>query len=265
MPFDATGHFCPARPVSRVVSLVPSDTENVAALCGASVLVGCTNFCTEPALPRVARVGGTKNVDVEAVIELGPELVLANKEENSERDVLRLRAAGLEVYVGFPCSVADVSEHLQSLAQLLGVPPLPTEEVVRAPSRRTRVFAPIWVDPYMTFDSRTYAGSMLDAAGLVNVFADRARRYPLAADLGHAAAREVDADTRYPRLGKDELRGVTVELVLLTDEPYEFGAADAEAFSEFWPSARVEFVSGKDLFWPGVRTASAVRRLAELA
>lgn len=82
----------------RVVSLVPSLTEAV-AVTGPGMLVGATDWCTHPAGLTAARIGGTKNPDVAAVVALRPDLVVANEEENREPDLAALREAGLDVLV----------------------------------------------------------------------------------------------------------------------------------------------------------------------
>lgn len=259
-------------PARRVVSLVPSETESVAALAGVDRLVGRTDYCEEPrgTIERVPSVGGTKKIDVDAVIALAPDLVLANQEENGRRDVERLVDAGIAVHVSFPRSIAGSIAYLRALATLLGlggaevdaiearIPPPPIEP-------RVRVFVPIWKDPWMTFDARTYASDLLRAAGAENVFADRARRFPLAADVGDASAIDAgDRDTRYPRVGEDEIRARAPELVLLPDEPYAFGPGDAAEVTSWRVARTVELVSGKDLFWYGARTAEAIDRIAAL-
>lgn len=265
------------RPPQRVVSLVPSETETVAAMIGLERLVGRTDFCEEPrgSVERVPSVGGTKKHDVEKVVALRPDLVLANKEENGRADVEALIARGLRVFVSFPCTVRESLAHLEVTARLLHVDPerVPEIAALRAslaraeaslPARPRRVCAPIWKDPWMTFDGRTYASDLLRLVGGENVFAARARRYPLAADLGRAEPKPTDRDTRYPRFELAELRERAPELVLLPDEPYRFGPDEARELDALGTGARVVFVSGKDLFWYGVRAAAAIDRLAAL-
>lgn len=261
-------------PAARVVSLVPSETESVAALAGIERLAGRTDYCEEPrgAIERVPCVGGTKKIDVGAVIALAPDLVLANQEENGRRDVERLIAAGLAVHVSFPRTIDGAIAYLRALVTMLELGGEATARVdaiearavaLRAGAPSVRVFAPIWRDPWMTFDARTYASDLLAAAGAENVFADRARRFPLAADLAGAPAIEpADRDTRYPRTSEEEIRARAPELVLLPDEPYAFGAEDAAHIEGWGVARRVELVSGKDLFWYGVRTADALERIA---
>ena len=80
--------------VTRVVSLVPSLTEAV-AVSAPGLLVGATDWCTHPSDLDVARVRGTKNPNRDAIAALSPDLVVANKEENRELDVRRLRERGI--------------------------------------------------------------------------------------------------------------------------------------------------------------------------
>lgn len=273
---DALGRRIPAvRPARRVVSLVPSETESVVVLGGLGRLVGRTSYCIEPPeAAAVPEVGGTKNVDVARVRDLAPDLVLANQEESSRRDVEALIAAGLRVHVSFPRTLAQSVDYLASLAVLLGLdaerhPPILEARArlatLRAavPSAPVRVWVPIWKEPWMTFDGRTFASDVLAHAGMTNVFADRARRYPLAADLGLAAPSTVpaDRDTRYPRTTLEEALARAPEVVLLPDEPYRFVATDADEITRASAGTRVCFVDGKDLFWYGVRAVEAPTRL----
>src|SRR5436309_6183269 len=98
-----------AGPPRRVVSLVPSLTESLA---DTGLLVGATDWCTRPASLEVTRVRGTKNPDLRAIAGLRPDLVVANKEENRELDVRRLRDAGVQVWV------TDIETVPQALASL---------------------------------------------------------------------------------------------------------------------------------------------------
>jgi len=270
------------RPPARIASLVPSETLSVVELVGVERLVGRTDYCVEPqeALRAIPSVGGTKGFDVDAVRALRPDLVLANKEENSRPLVEALIAAGLPVHVSFPCTVDDSLRYLESLCAMLGV------EAARAASVRAcrvameqaaargqeeplPVFVPIWKDPWMTFDERAYASDVLSVCGAHNVFAGRPRQYPLAADLGKTSPstleRAADRDTRYPRIRLEEVIARGAKVAFLPDEPYAFGEADAaelRALSATEPLV-VELVDGKDLFWYGTHMARAIERVSE--
>ena len=104
-------------PAARIVSLVPSLTEALAATVP-DRLVGATDWCTHPTDLEVARVRGTKNPDLTAIRALSPDLVVANKEENRELDVRRLRDAGVAVWV---TRIETVEESIDSvLSRLAG-------------------------------------------------------------------------------------------------------------------------------------------------
>lgn len=269
-----------ARPPERVVSLVPSETASVADLLGVERLVGRTDYCVEPAnlVETIPSVGGTKSLDVDLVKALQPDLVLANKEENSRPLVQALIAAGLTVHVSFPCTADESLAYLESLAILLGVDPKHSESVnvcrrvvqraYRAtPAVAVPVFVPIWKGPWMTFDDGAYASDILGLCGAHNVFSSRPRRYPLAADLGKgrpwSEAKVQQRDTRYPRIRLQEVVERGARAVLLPDEPYAFGTDDLACFADLdaSPPLRVELVDGKDLFWYGTRMAGAIERL----
>ena len=100
--------------VTRVVSLVPSLTESIAAT-RPEALVAATDWCTHPADLDVPRVRGTKNPDLAAIAALQPELVVCNKEENRELDVRRLREKGIAVWVTVTESVPQALDSLHRL------------------------------------------------------------------------------------------------------------------------------------------------------
>lgn len=220
--------------VRRVVSLVPSLTEAVASV-DRSALVGVTDWCTHPGDLEVTRIRGTKNPDTRAIAALAPDLVIANKEENRELDVRRLRAAGVDVWVTdietVPRSIASMERlfdealgwdrpaWLGTARRLWCGEPSPA---------RAHVAVPIWRDPWMVVGRDTFTGDLLARAGLPNVFADHAERYP-ALDLA-------------------AIDGAGADAVLLPDEPYVFTADDGP---EVFTRTPTELVEGRLITWYG--------------
>ena len=271
----------------RLVSLVPSITEILFDFGYGEQVAALTDYCTEPAgeVAGKTTIGGTKNPDVAAIIDLQPELVLAVAEENRRVDVDRLADAGLPVYVFEPRSVRDGIDLLWRIADLLGCRPdvaerieaiegdLADTEAVVATQPPVRVFCPIWKDPYMTINQDTYIHAMLAACGGDNVFADRRRRFPLAADLGGRPEagdpRHQARDRRYPRVSLEEMAAHRPEVILLPDEPYPFGEADLTDFVPFTgvPAVRderVHLIDGKIVSWYGPRIGRSLRALRDL-
>ena len=255
-------------PPQRVVSLVPSDTYSLIALGAGERLVGRTTWCEHGEAPTV---GGTKDVDVDAVLALAPQLVIANQEENT-RNALVALAARVPVLVSLPRRVEQGVAHLARLARILGVEQSErARELIRRgyavarPAELTRrAFVPIWMDPLMTLNADTFGSDVLAHAGVANAFGDRMRLYPLAADLGKSAPQDASGrDVRYPRVSLDEVRARGADLLVLPDEPHAFSDADEAVLREALPGARVVRVSGKDLFWYGAWTIEAIDRLRE--
>jgi ABC-type hemin transport system substrate-binding protein len=276
-------------PPKRVVCLVPSDTFNVAAIGCAGALVGRTDYCELPSdvVARLPSVGGTKNPNLESILALEPDLVIANQEENTKRDLETLAQQGIKVFVSFPKRAADGLAHLARLARIFRVDgdapvrALLTEgyEVIRDAENTNvhttpiRTFCPIWMDPLMTLNGDTFISDVLALAGAANVFADRERLYPLAADLGMIAPRlngdrTAGRDTRYPRVTLREVEARAPGLVLLPDEPHPFSDADADVFRALKiPAATrgaIVRTGGKDLCWYGARTIEGLPRLRAL-
>lgn len=261
------------RVIRRVVSLVPSLTETVAA-CAPGLLVGATNWCTHPADLTVSRIGGTKNPDVSEIVGLQPDLVLANEEENRAADLAALRTAGLAVWV---TRIRNLPEALDSLRRMVTVAcrqpgpawlaaaelawggrgARPEGEIGARPegdgdarpeaggagggagAARLTAIVPIWRRPWMVLGRDTFAGDLLARLGVTNLYA------------GHP--------DRYPRVAIPELRAAGADLVVLPDEPYRFTASDGP---EAFPGSRIALVSGRHLTWygPSLTEAPAVLR-----
>ena len=240
---DDTGSSVPLPvAVRRVVSLVPSLTEAV-AVTGPGLLVGATDWCSHPHDLDVARVRGTKNPDVDAVVALAPDLVLANAEENREPDLAALRAAGLAVWVTAPQTLPEAltSLHRMLTACHLDRPPWldDAERAWATPHegpRRTAV-VPVWRRPWMALGRDTFAGDVLARLGVDNVLAG--------------------SPDRYPRFDPTSLPAV--DLVVLPDEPYAFTADDGP---EAFPGVPAACVSGRHLTWYGPSLAEAREVLA---
>jgi ABC-type Fe3+-hydroxamate transport system substrate-binding protein len=256
-------------PPQRIVSLVPSDTYSVVALGAGARLVGRTTYCEHG--DGVATIGGTKDVDVDAVVALAPQLVIANQEENTRKVLEALAEQRVPVLVSLPRTIEQGVGHLARLARILGVAsdPVAKDLIKRGydlaaalPSTR-RAFVPIWMDPLMTINADTFGSDVLARVGITNVFGDRLRLYPLAADLGKSKPEDASGrDIRYPRVTLDEVKARGAELIILPDEPHAFSAADEAVFRAAMPRAQVVRVSGKDLFWYGAWTIDAIGRLS---
>nr|WP_221308634.1 helical backbone metal receptor [Nocardiopsis mwathae] len=222
--------------------MVPSLTEAVART-APDLLVGATDWCTHPADLDVVRVRGTKNPHVDRVVELRPDLVLANFEENRPADLDALRAAGTPVWVTVIRTLPEALESLERMLSACGQarPAWLTEardawsdRLGAPPAPLRRAIVPIWRRPWMVLGPDTFAGDLLARIGIANAYADAAERYP--------------------RVPLDELNAIAADLVVLPDEPYPFGPADGP---ESFPDLPAALVSGRHLTWYGPSLAEA--------
>ncbi|MBI2169090.1 MAG: cobalamin-binding protein [Actinobacteria bacterium] len=231
--------------MARVVSLVPSVTETLVAL--GSPPVGCTRFCDQPGIPSV---GGTKNPDVEAIERLSPHSVIVNDEENRIEDVEAIEHLGIHTVSVSPHSIDDAGAAVARIAETAGV--LAPEgfegttwkqwvEGQRVPAPVATAFVAVWARPWMSLNADTYGASLLQVLGLENVCAR--------------------ATVRYPEVKLTEIQSLGPEVVVLPSEPYPFREQHVPKVSEAFPNARVVLAEGRDLFWWGIRTPQAMRRL----
>jgi ABC-type hemin transport system substrate-binding protein len=257
-----------ARDARRIVSLVPSLTEALFELGLGERVVGVTEWCVHPAaaVATLPKLGGTKDPDVAAIAALRPDLVIANREENTRRAVGELRAAGLRVWVTYPRTARDGAALLEELAGLGATPEArarvvePVRQAVERaeaerPEQPVAFFCPIWRDPWMAVGPDTYAHSLLELCGGRNAFAS-AGRGP------EGSAR------RYPRVTLEEVEAASPEVVILPDEPYAFGPRDVRELAALdIPAARdgrIHLIDGTLVSWYGPRISRAIRELRGL-
>jgi hypothetical protein len=227
----------------RVVSLVPSLTEAL-AVTAPDLLIGATDWCTQPDGLDVPRVGGSKYPDIRRVVDLRPDLVIMNVEENRDSDAVALRRAGVRVHVTYPRTVLEALDELETVFSVVGVACPGWLYTARGvwdvpiPPVQEMAVIPVWRKPWVVLGSDTFAGDMLRRLGIGNVFG-------LSSD-------------RYPRPTKEQMLGAGASLAVLPDEPYPFTGPFFDL-----PYA---LVSGRHLTWygPSLVEAGSVLR-AQLA
>lgn len=235
----------------RIVSLVPSLSETLWWFHVADRVVGVTTYCVAPphAFDGAERVRGTKNPDVARIVELAPDVVLANQEENRELDVRRLREAGVAVYVTAAHSVQEAADMLVEVGRVVGAGDAGAglaQKISRAVDTkgtdgpRLRAFVPVWRDPWMAAGTDTYMADL----------------------LAHCGFQVVPDVPRYPEVSLQDVRAAGVDVVLLPDEPYAFGEQDRAAFAAWDVPTRL--VDGTQLTWYGPRTPYAIGELTRL-
>jgi ABC-type Fe3+-hydroxamate transport system substrate-binding protein len=256
-------------PEPRIASLVPSLTELVVALGLGDRLVARTGWCIHPAeaLARVAKVGGTKTVNLAKLRRLAPTHVLVNVDENRRETVEAIRAWGStapQIVVTHPLGPEDNPGLVAQLAAVFAGRPevaaraaalqaaLALELAATRPEGRTerKVLYLIWHDPWMTVARDTYLSRMLARIGWLTL---------PAVEGGESGA------ARYPALAGDEPWLAEVERVLLSSEPFSFTAGHVAAARALCPQAKVQRVDGELLSWYGARAVPGLAYLRTLA
>lgn len=238
----------------RIVSLCPSLTELVFDLERGDDLVGITTYCVHPAdrVGAVEKVGGTKDPDVARIIELEPDVVLLNEEENRREDASDLTDAGVRCHVSFPKQVADTASMVRDISELLGRGRAGNviaddilqraQRVQRAAARKSEVRWAylIWRKPWMSVNADTFVDGLLRLAGGRNVFADKSERYP--------------------EITLEELREANPDVILAADEPFPFEAKHLEELARLTGLRRERFrvADGEYLSWHGSRTPDGI-------
>lgn len=231
----------------RIVSLVPSLTELLYHLGLEEQVTGITKFCVHPAnwFRSKTRVGGTKNIHIDTLRSLSPDLVIAGKEENIKEQVEAV-AAFAPVWVSDIRNLDDALDAICSIGTLTGRA-TKAKEIAAAITERFAALQPvqppvktaylIWKDPYMTVGGDTFIHDMLTRCGFSNIYA---------------------AQARYPVIGSlHELEQLGCELVLLSSEPYPFKETQVTALQQQLPATRVQLVNGEYFSWYGSRLLEA--------
>jgi ABC-type Fe3+-hydroxamate transport system substrate-binding protein len=232
-------------PPMRIISLVPSQTELLVDLGLIDRLVGVTKFCVHP--PGITKqkriIGGTKNLRLDDIRALRPDLIIANKEENERTQVEEL-AAEFPVWVSDITQISDAYRMIRDVGQLtqtsntalqiLAEIEVKQQTLLQAASTSTpkKVLYLIWRDPWMSVGRDTFIHDMLSSCGWQNVVADR---------------------HRYPSLSDMEIRALQPELVLLSSEPYPFKDKHCAELQSLLPASNIQLVDGEAFSWYGSR------------
>jgi ABC-type Fe3+-hydroxamate transport system substrate-binding protein len=229
----------------RIISVVPSQTELLFYLGLDEEVIGITKFCIHPAakFKSKIKIGGTKQLNIEQIRDLKPDLIIANKEENEQSQIEALMhicpvwisdISNLEeaydminrvgVLVGKEPAAAGLAGDLKSRFSQLNIPPL-----------NLRVAYFIWRKPYMAAGRETFINDLLQKCGLINVFQEE----------------------RYPEISEAKIKVAQPDVVLLSSEPYPFTQRHIDEFKHLLPKSKILLVDGELFSWYGSRLLHA--------
>ena len=236
------------KPLLRIVSLVPSQTELLVDLGLEENLVGITKFCVHPGhlLKTKIIVGGTKEIKIERIRELQPDIILCNKEENTLEMVQELEKIS-RVHVSDVIKIQDALKliemygvlfnKIETAASLVNKIANQIEEFRKLPPHKLRVAYFIWRKPWMVAGSNTFINSLLELNGWENVYKDREERYPV--------------------IELEELNIARLNLVLLSSEPFPFQEKHKKEIEVLY-RGDIAYVDGEYFSWYGPRLLYAI-------
>ncbi len=229
---------------ARIVSLVPSQTELLADLGIENEVVGITKFCVHPErwFRTKTRVGGTKKLNLDTIHKLKPDLIIANKEENTKEQVEEL-AKYFPVWISDIHDLPSAYEMIKQIGIITGKENNATAIIKQVQNgflklreakqeQRIRSCYLIWKDPYMTVGGDTFIHAMLQEAGFQNIFSD---------------------ENRYPEILIDQLPTLNCQLLLLSSEPYPFKQKHIDELQKILPGLKIMLVDGELFSWYGSR------------
>ena len=236
----------------KIISLVPSITETLFDFgLTADEVIGRTKFCIHPSdlVKNVEVIGGTKNLNIEKIRSLKPDLIIANKEENEKLQVEELMK-DFKVWVTDIETLEDNQDFIFDLGTLLNKENLALDfnrkiasvftDIKLSDSKKVAYL--IWKNPYMTVGSDTFINEVLVRSGFENLFKDR---------------------TRYPEISVEELKDA--DLIFLSSEPFPFQQKHIDELQIELPNKEIVLVDGEAFSWFGTHLMEVGDYLKELS
>jgi len=231
-----------SNPPRRIISLVPSITELLFDLGLENEVVGITKFCIQPEIwfRTKTRVGGTKNVHMDLVASLHPDIIIANKEENVKEQIEQLEKIA-PVWTSDITTFEDAMQMIKSIGEITNTREKALSLILHivknfsqleTGNRHLATAYLIWRNPYMTIGGDTFINDMLNKCGLQNVFENL---------------------NRYPEITIEQLVAANPQLILLSSEPYPFKEKHIEELKPFFSNSKITLVDGEMFSWYGSR------------
>jgi len=229
----------------RIISLVPSQTELLFDLGLEERVVGITKFCVKPAnwFKSKTRVGGTKNVNFDKIQSLAPDLIIANKEENTQSEIEELQkqytvwtsdVKSLDDSLNLISSLGVLCETTKKASSIISNIKSRFEKINRVSGDKTCLYL-IWQKPFIAAGSKTFIHHMISMIGLINF----------------------EQVSRYPEVSENALSSDKLDYILLSSEPFPFKEKHRITIQNLYPQAKIVLVDGEMFSWFGSRLLHA--------
>lgn len=231
--------FCPEKP-KRIISLVPSQTELLHFLGLEKEVVGITKFCIHPEewFQNKTRIGGTKNINLDTIKSLQPDLIIGNKEENN-KDTIESLSKDYPVWMSDVNTLEDALQMILEIGKLTQtnakaealVQQINSKISIKENHPLRKAIYLIWKDPYMAVGKNTFIDDMLPYARFENIIQEE----------------------RYPEITVETIKHLNPEYLLLSSEPFPFKEEHVALLSKELPHTKVRIVDGEMFSWYGSR------------
>ena len=243
-------------PPKRIISLVPSQTELLFDLGLDQEIIGLTKFCIHPAekYNEKTKIGGTKNLNLELIRSLKPDLIIGNKEENEQSQIEELMQE-FPVWMSDIYNLEDAKLAIHQIGELVDRQPEAAylNYLINAGFNDLQILASqnninktvaylIWRKPFMLAGENTFISDILALNGLHTVV----------------------KSSRYPVMELQELKELQPDVIFLSTEPYPFNEKHVKELQTAFPQASVRLVDGEMFSWYGSRLVKAVQYLFQL-
>jgi len=241
----------------RIISTVPSISELLYDLDLSNELIGVTKFCVNPEQLRKSKtiIGGTKNLNIQKIHSLNPDLIIANKEENLKEQIEELEKH-------FPIWISDVNNLDSTLEMITEIGVITSKkkqaEIIvkrinfefeklsefvannNVPARK--VIYLIWNKPYMAAGKGTFIYDLMQKCNFKSLV----------------------KQPRYPELSNQEILGMNPDYIFLSSEPFPFKSKHIEDCNQLFPSATAKLVDGEMFSWYGSHLTQAPQYFIQL-
>lgn len=242
-------------PLKRIVSLVPSQTEFLYDLGLDAEIIGQTLFCIHPKNKHKTKtiIGGTKNLKLDIIAQLKPDLIIGNKEENEQKQIEYLMHH-YPVWMSDIYTLNDAYDMMKKLGEVVNKPEAANQIVnqIRFNFNDLQLFDNqnnkaayfIWRNPYMVAANHTFINHLLQKLNFSNVFANNLERYP--------------------QVTNEDLVTANPDFIFLSSEPYPFKDKHITELQQLLPKAKILLVDGEMFSWYGSRLLHSTSYFGQL-
>ncbi len=234
----------------RIISLVPSQTELLVDLGLEKFIIGVTKFCIHPSYLRKKKtiVGGTKNIKIDKIKALKPDIILCNKEENT-KEIVEACEQIAPTHVSDIFALDDSKELIMQYGEILSCKTA-AENIVKKlnieiskfqqfikNTKEKKVAYFIWRNPWMVAGNNTFINHLLELNNFKNIYSNK---------------------QRYPEINLDEItKNDALDFILLSSEPYPFKEKHISEISKYYKNSQTILVDGEMFSWYGSRLLKA--------